>query len=402
MIGGLFAGTEESPGEVELYQGASYKSYRGMGSLGAMAQSSRLEGSLFPGRHRGAGEARAGGRRGTRALQGQRWFRSCTSWPAACARRWATPAAAPSRRCAHGRRSCGSPMRACARATCTTCRSPKKRRTTVSANADSGWRIADSRPAHAQDIHAHRILILDFGAQYTQLIARRVRESGVYCEIHPWDMSDDDVRAFGARGIILSGGPESTTQSQAPRRARSRVFARRAGSRHLLRHADDGDAARRSGHSQHGSRVRLRAGHGIGTVSLAGWPARSQRRRGQGIVRRVDEPRRSRRRVAAGIRRGRLHQQRAACRDGRRVAPLLRRAVPSRSHAHAARPEDPRALRARDLRLRGALAAPVTSSRTRSHAYASRSGATRYCSDCPAASTHPSSVRCCIVRSASS
>ena len=43
-----------------------------------------------------------------------------------------------------------------------------------------------------------------------------MRESGVYCEIHPWDMSDDDVRAFGARGVILSGGPESTTESQAP------------------------------------------------------------------------------------------------------------------------------------------------------------------------------------------
>jgi len=68
----------------------------------------------------------------------------------------------------------------------------------------------------ASDIHAHRILIVDFGAQYTQLIARRVRESGVYCEIHPWDMSDDDVRAFGARGVILSGGPESTTEAQSP------------------------------------------------------------------------------------------------------------------------------------------------------------------------------------------
>ncbi len=67
------------------------------------------------------------------------------------------------------------------------------------------------------DIHAHRILILDFGAQYTQLIARRVRESGVYCEIHPWDMSDDDVRAFNARGVILSGGPESVTASEPPR-----------------------------------------------------------------------------------------------------------------------------------------------------------------------------------------
>jgi GMP synthase (glutamine-hydrolysing) len=71
-------------------------------------------------------------------------------------------------------------------------------------------------PVHPPDIHAHRILILDFGAQYTQLIARRIRESGVYCEIHPWDMSDDDVRAFGARGIILSGGPESVTDAKPP------------------------------------------------------------------------------------------------------------------------------------------------------------------------------------------
>jgi GMP synthase (glutamine-hydrolysing) len=66
------------------------------------------------------------------------------------------------------------------------------------------------------DIHAHRILILDFGSQYTQLIARRVRELGVYCEIHPWDVGDEAVRAFGARGVILSGGPESVTQAGAP------------------------------------------------------------------------------------------------------------------------------------------------------------------------------------------
>ena len=51
----------------------------------------------------------------------------------------------------------------------------------------------------------HKILILDFGAQYTQLIARRVREARVYCEIHPHDVADEFVRAFGARGIILSG-----------------------------------------------------------------------------------------------------------------------------------------------------------------------------------------------------
>jgi GMP synthase (glutamine-hydrolysing) len=66
------------------------------------------------------------------------------------------------------------------------------------------------------DIHAHRILILDFGAQYTQLIARRVRELGVYCEIHPWDMSDAQVRAFQPRGVILSGGPESVTVTPSP------------------------------------------------------------------------------------------------------------------------------------------------------------------------------------------
>ncbi len=66
------------------------------------------------------------------------------------------------------------------------------------------------------DIHAHRILIVDFGSQYTQLIARRVRELGVYCEIHPWDISDADVAAFNAKGIILSGGPESVLQKDAP------------------------------------------------------------------------------------------------------------------------------------------------------------------------------------------
>src|SRR5260370_41605812 len=66
-------------------------------------------------------------------------------------------------------------------------------------------------------IYAHRILILDFGAQYTQLIARRVRELGVYCEIHPWDMSDGDVRGFRPRGVILSGGPESVTAARPPR-----------------------------------------------------------------------------------------------------------------------------------------------------------------------------------------
>jgi GMP synthase (glutamine-hydrolysing) len=62
-----------------------------------------------------------------------------------------------------------------------------------------------------------RILILDFGAQYTQLIARRLRETHVYCEIHPHDVADAFVRAFAPKGIVLSGGPESVTLADTPR-----------------------------------------------------------------------------------------------------------------------------------------------------------------------------------------
>ncbi len=91
------------------------------------------------------------------------------------------------------------------------------------ASADTALGAAAARGAAHPDIHAQRILILDFGAQYTQLIARRVRELGVYCEIHPWDVSDAWVRGFAPRGVILSGGPESVTES-APPRAPGAVF----------------------------------------------------------------------------------------------------------------------------------------------------------------------------------
>ncbi len=69
----------------------------------------------------------------------------------------------------------------------------------------------------SMNIHSDKILILDFGSQYTQLIARRVRELGVYCELHPWDISDEDIRAFGPKGVILSGGPESVIEANSPR-----------------------------------------------------------------------------------------------------------------------------------------------------------------------------------------
>ena len=62
-----------------------------------------------------------------------------------------------------------------------------------------------------------KILILDFGSQYTQLIARCVRESHVYCELHPFDVGDEFIRDFKPAGIILSGGPNSVTEGDAPR-----------------------------------------------------------------------------------------------------------------------------------------------------------------------------------------
>src|SRR5829696_494186 len=88
--------------------------------------------------------------------------------------------------CALAASSSRSPRPECANRTCTTCRSPRRRRITESSKHQ-------------------KILILDFGAQYTQLIARRVREAKVYCEIHPCDVNDAFVRRFGAQGIILSG-----------------------------------------------------------------------------------------------------------------------------------------------------------------------------------------------------
>jgi len=66
------------------------------------------------------------------------------------------------------------------------------------------------------DIHHEKILILDFGSQYTQLIARRIRMCQVYCEIHPFNMNLEDIEAFHPRGIVFSGGPSSIHDDDAP------------------------------------------------------------------------------------------------------------------------------------------------------------------------------------------
>ncbi|CAJ0992217.1 glutamine-hydrolyzing GMP synthase [Pantoea sp. Nvir] len=68
-----------------------------------------------------------------------------------------------------------------------------------------------------ENVHKHRILILDFGSQYTQLVARRIREFGVYCELWVWNVTEEQIRHFNPKGIILSGGPQSTTELNSPR-----------------------------------------------------------------------------------------------------------------------------------------------------------------------------------------
>ena len=95
MMGSMFAGTDEAPGEVFLYQGRSYKSYRGMGSLGAMARGSADR--YFQKDVRGRPEAGARGDRGPDALQGPDPASRSTSWSAGCAPPWATSAPPTSR-----------------------------------------------------------------------------------------------------------------------------------------------------------------------------------------------------------------------------------------------------------------------------------------------------------------
>ena len=66
------------------------------------------------------------------------------------------------------------------------------------------------------DIHSQKILILDFGSQYTQLIARRIREAKVYCEIHPYNVGMEFIKTFSPKAVILSGGPSSVYDKAAP------------------------------------------------------------------------------------------------------------------------------------------------------------------------------------------
>ena len=74
----------------------------------------------------------------------------------------------------------------------------------------------DLSMTNPNNLHKEKILILDFGSQYTQNIARKVRELNVYSEIHPFCMPLDEIRKFNPKGIILSGGPASILEKNSP------------------------------------------------------------------------------------------------------------------------------------------------------------------------------------------
>ena len=69
-------------------------------------------------------------------------------------------------------------------------------------------------------MNRENVIVLDFGGQYNQLIARRVRECNVYCEVHPYDMSLEEIKKMDPKGIILTGGPNSVYAEESPRRGK--------------------------------------------------------------------------------------------------------------------------------------------------------------------------------------
>ena len=153
------------------------------------------------------------------------------------------------------------------------------------------------RPSANGTARRDLILILDFGSQYTQLIARRVREQKVYSEIHPFNVPIAKIRELAPRGIILSGGPVVVLRRGRAAHLDGALRPRRARARHLLRRAAHGAAAGRPGRAGRAPRVRPRVAQDQGRDGpLPRLPD------GRGDLR-VDEPRRSHRDAARRLRR---------------------------------------------------------------------------------------------------
>jgi GMP synthase (glutamine-hydrolysing) len=198
----------------------------------------------------------------------------------------------------------------------------------------------------------NKILILDFGSQVTQLIARRVREAHVYCEIHPADVSDDFVRGFGAQGVILSGSHMSAYEEETDRAPQAvfdlgvpvlgicygmQTMAQQLGGK------VEAGTVREFGYAEvraHGHTklldgiedFRTEKGHGILKVWMSHGDKVTELPPGFKLMASTDSC------PIAGM--------------ADEAAPLLRRAVPPRSDAHRARRRHPAQVRARRLRLR--------------------------------------------------
>ena len=218
-------------------------------------------------------------------------------------------------------------------------------------------------PDKSQD----RVLIVDFGSQVTQLIARRVREAGVYSEIVPYDKAEAALAEKRPRAIILSGGPASVHETGTPQAPQALfnagvpVLGICYGEQAMVA-ALGGEVE--GGHHREFGRAELQI---IDETPLFDGVFKD-RREGAG----VDEPRRPRDAAAARLPRRRHLDRRAVRGDRRRFAPALRRAVPSRGGAHAERRGA-----ARQFRPHASPVAPATgpwrsSARARSRASASR------------------------------
>ena len=335
MLGSLFAGTEEAPGEIELYQGRSYKSYRGMGSLGAMQEGSAdryfqdtegegaaeklvpegIEGRVpYKGVLSSVIHQLMGGLRAAMGYCG-----CATIEELSHARRVRRDHVGGHPRVARARRADreGSPQLPGAV-------NPQvdpagARRPSVSISRQDLNRSPMAASSHS------KILILDFGAQYTQLIARRLREIERLLRdppvrrrrrVHP------RVRAEGHHPVRR---PEQRDRRRHAARAGRRVDARRAGARHLLRHADDGRAAGRRGRDRHtcaNSATRRCARAATRRCSATSRTATNAE--GHGLLDVWMSHGDKVTAHAAGIQADRLVGRLRHRGDGRRVAPLLR------------------------------------------------------------------------------